>query len=568
MNFRGSRELPEAGAFRRDYRVATAALLLLGVALRFAAYAVGRPLWLDEASLSLNIGSRSLVGLTGTLDYHQFAPIPFLWGEWLVTRIAGISEYSLRALPLAAGVLLLIILWPVARRLLGDLEAVVAMALASISLPLIYYSGEVKQYGMDACVTVVLLALTASVLHDPRSKEAWRRLTIGGILSLWISQPSIFVLAGVGTALIAEPRVRAAPQWRRDAAMACGLWLSAFLLLYFLIYRQHAADSYLREYWEGTFLAPGAPNIMRRILRAARYALVEPVFRPVSPNWFAAGYALGALFAVGVYAAARRHGITVALLLTVPYGALTVASALGKYPIADRLVLFLAPLLFMVYSAALVFLIRWLPGRARSTASLALVLLLLAWRAESVLDFVAHPPMTSGDSRAVIGQTEQRNHGEPVYLYAEGVPLWIFYTTDWRAPDRARLRWAAGVQAPAPSTRVPPRMNADRESEYGRVRDYRGHRELIGLPSGVQALASVEPEMLLSHPDSGWAESEVGRLLRAGPERTAWLFISSANDIEVQELLAAVARVGGVIDYRRELGSMVYRVRFATPGTP
>jgi hypothetical protein len=555
-------------AVRQGYRVATAALILLGAGLRLAAYARGRPLWLDEASLSLNIASRSLVGLTGTLDYHQFAPIPFLWGEWLVTRVAGVSEYTLRALPLAAGIVLLIFFWPVARRLLGDLEAVVATALASISLPLIYYASEVKQYGVDALVTVLLLGLMVSVLHNPRSSRAWRRLTIGGTLSLWLSQPSVFVLAGLGMALIAAPAVRAAPRWKREAAIACGVWLSAFLLLYILVYRGGSGDAYLREYWGGTFLSPGAPNIMRRVLRAARYALVEPVFRPASPNWFAAGYALGALFTVGVYSAARRHGPTVALVLIIPYGAVAIASALGKYPIAERLLLFLAPLLFMVYAVALVFLTRCLPARARSIASLALVPLLLAWRAESVLEFVAHPPMTSGDSRDVISRAEQGNHGEPVYLYAEGVPLWMFYTTDWRVPDKARLRWAARAQALAPTAPVRGREVAADGLEDNLARDYRGRRELIGFPSGAEALAGVEPETVSAQPHPGWAESEVARLLRVAAERSAWLFIASASDVEVEDLIAALARRGGVVDYRRGEVSMVYRIRFSELGTP
>lgn len=534
------------------YRVAAAALILLGSVLRVAAYAAGRPLWLDEASLSLNIASRSPVGLTGVLDYNQAAPIPFLWGEWLVTRLAGVTEYSLRALPLAAGILLLMAFWPVARWVLGQQEGIVATALASISLPLIYYSGEVKQYGLDALVTVLLLGLTVSVIRHARSAAAWRRLAVGGLLGLCISQPSIFVLAGVGTALVAEPRVRAAPYWKARVAVACGAWLSAFLLLYFVVYRQGLEDLYLRQYWEGTFLAPSAPNIVRRVLRAARYALVEPVFRPESPNWFAAGYILCALFAVGVYAAARRHGAAVALLLTVPYGALAAASALGKYPIAERLLLFLTPLLFIVYGAALVFLAKLLPRRARAAGFLALVPLLLAWRAESVLDFVAKPPMTSGDSRALISHVEHRNHGEPVYIYPEGVPLWIFYTTDWSTPDRGRLRWAARAQGSA---------SEKWGTQEHLLRDYRGRRELIGLPSGVEALADVDLETVPDKPEPGWADGEVSRLLRAVGSGGAWLFVASANDAELRELLAAVARMGWVVEYDLgQDGTRVYRL--------
>jgi hypothetical protein len=559
--FLGSRyrQAIAAGEPRRVSRVIIAGLTVLGLGLRLAVYAGRRPLWLDEASLALNIASRSPASLAGTLDYHQFAPMPFLWAEWLVTRSVGVSEYSLRAVPLAAGVLLLLVIWPVARQLLGELPAVVVTALASISLPLIYYSSEVKQYGVDACTTVVLLALVLSVVRHAESSKAWRRLLVGGMLGLWISQPSIFILAGSGAALIAEPRVRAAPRWRRDVALTLGVWSSAFFILYVLTYRQGTADPYLRQYWEGTFLLPGAPDIVHRVLRAARYTLVEPVFRPVSANWFAAAYALGGLFLVGLYAAVRRHGLSAALLLTVPYGAVGVASALGKYPIADRLLLFLSPLLFMVYGAAIGILVDQLPLRARRGATAIVVGLLFAWRARSVFEFTTHPPLISGDTRGVISQIEQGNQGEPVYLYVEGVPLWMFYTTDWHAPDRQRLRWAAHSQAAAQANQG---KNGDGSSEDSLIRGFRGRREVIGLPSGVEALAGVAPEDLPAHPDSGWAQAEVRRILHAGVGRDAWLFVSSASDAELQALLAAVARRGGRIEWQRGNGTVAYRVRF------
>ena len=67
-------------------RFATGAILL-GILLRLRQYVEARPLWLDEAMLSLNILTRSFQGLLQPLDQDQTAPVPFLWGEKLLTLI-------------------------------------------------------------------------------------------------------------------------------------------------------------------------------------------------------------------------------------------------------------------------------------------------------------------------------------------------------------------------------------------------------------------------------------------------------------------------------------------------
>src|SRR5688572_28681353 len=89
---------------RTHLTLAVGLALGVGAALRLFALGSGASLYVDEAMLALNIGTRSLSGLLRPLDYGQTAPIAFLWAERLVVALAGMSEVSLRAIPFLAGI--------------------------------------------------------------------------------------------------------------------------------------------------------------------------------------------------------------------------------------------------------------------------------------------------------------------------------------------------------------------------------------------------------------------------------------------------------------------------------
>src|SRR5687768_11850613 len=96
----------------------------------------------------------------------------------------------------------------------------------------------------------------------------------------------------------------------------------------------------MREFWEGAFLTPGSPHLLTRMSRA----LVE-VSSAIDPGLTLLG--LGslalALALVGAATLHRRGQSPYAVLLLVPGVAPLLASALGVYPTATRLLLFAAP---------------------------------------------------------------------------------------------------------------------------------------------------------------------------------------------------------------------------------
>jgi hypothetical protein len=303
-------------------------------------------LYIDDARLALNVATRSFGALTGPLDLGQAAPIPFLWAEKLATLIGGISDNTLRVVPLLASMAVLVLLWKVGRRAFRDQPAVLATCLGAFSAFLISYAGAAKQYSSDALVTLLLVWLVLDVLQSSDDRAAWWRLVAGGVAALWCSHPAVFVLAGAALALPASAAVRAVLGWRRRYALTTIAWGAMFALTYVLILRGGTSDSYLRGFWESTFLAPGAPGFIGRASRAARATLVPPLVWP-GGALLGTPLVLGGLttlaFLTGLVSIVRRHGPSLALLCAGPYVAVFGAALIGMYPPAITM-LFAAPL--------------------------------------------------------------------------------------------------------------------------------------------------------------------------------------------------------------------------------
>ena len=146
------------------------AIILVGATLRIVGYLARWSLFIDDARLGTNVGGRSFLDLTRPLDYEQAAPILLLWADRLMTHLAGVNEFTLRAIPLVCGIGLLVLLWRGGRELVGEREALLATAIAAAAPLFLQYSAySVKQYGVDAFVTIALLTLTVPVIGIPPS---------------------------------------------------------------------------------------------------------------------------------------------------------------------------------------------------------------------------------------------------------------------------------------------------------------------------------------------------------------------------------------------------------------
>jgi len=324
-------------------RVLAALLILLGALLRVRQYLTGRSLWADEAALALNIVNRNFGGMFHPLDYDQGAPIGFLLVEKIFNSILGKNELALRLFPLITGLISLWLFYLLLKKITSEASGVsgagllTALALFAFNPRLIYYSSEVKQYILDVVVTILLLLTAVPVFGaSPRKKDfVW--LTLAGLITLWFSHPALFVLAGIGLTLIIITLKRRDYSNLRFVIGMGLLWVLEIVFLYLLILKDLGQNDYLREYWQGAFLPmppwsdPGwfttAINQNIGIQFGIPYA-VYFVFLVMLIGWIVLFYQN------------QSYAIAFAGIL---FFTLT-ASALGFYPVFERMILFLIPI--------------------------------------------------------------------------------------------------------------------------------------------------------------------------------------------------------------------------------
>ncbi len=551
-------------------RPVVAAVIVVGAALRVVYYLVGRSFWIDEARLALNIAERSYRALLQPLAYDQTAPVLFLWAERLAFALGGANELALRALPLLAGIACVLITYPLARRVLSAPAAVLATAVTAFSPTLVHYSSELKPYSSDALVAMVLALVAFDWLAEPGSRRRLVILASVGLVAPWVSAPAIFVLAAIGVTAV-WVAARRQPSTLPAAIALLGAWVTSFGLAYLLSYRSVSQAPYMRRFWEHAFLRPGAPDLVTRAWALWREVLWGAFLGgPSAGNVSGASglQALNANLAAVVFTGLLVHGLR-RLKLTVdapgmavliaPGLALLAAAVARVYPIGLRIALFEAPLLAIILAAGLEPVVRAIPLRtpARRWLALGAIWVLPAFRTTlaEIADLKDYEPMR----RLVHEYQRQRRPGEPVYVLAGAVPAWAFYTTDWHAPDRARLAEMARLA----SWRGASFENASRAEamqSIGVAAPTLGNgAELLGLASGVEWRQGVG--MIDSVAAPGWVAAEQGRL-RAAARPTIWVVMTHFAPSELM-LLRGLRVLGGRFAYlHQEQSGILARLEF------
>ena len=319
-------------------------LVGLGVALRLISYLHNRSLWRDEALLASNIESRSYAELLQPLDNQQAAPVGFLMLERFVVQSLGDSEYALRLIPLLAGIAAVFLLHSVARRSLAPAAVPIALGFFAISEKAVYYSSEVKQYSTDVAVC---LALILAAIEIGARTITWRNAALFGLagaVAVWLSHPSVFVLAGAGTALFLSCCWRR--QWlnARFVVAAAAVWVISFTLSYAAVLRETSHSRFLLTFWDdyGGF-RPADASVSSQAWWFID-VFVKAFENPAGFDWSvpaALAFLLGCASALYF----RRSRL---LMLAAPIPFVMLAAALRKYPFLDRLLLFLVPSLLLL----------------------------------------------------------------------------------------------------------------------------------------------------------------------------------------------------------------------------
>ncbi|MHB1313764.1 MAG: glycosyltransferase family 39 protein [Gemmatimonadaceae bacterium] len=542
--------------------------VLAGAAARLWALSQRGSPWLDEASLALNVMTRAFGALARPLDWGQAAPVGFLWVERVVASHADAPIAWLRLVPFAAGVTLPLLLWHLGRRGRGTGAGAIAAVTAAGSLLALRYSTEAKPYASDAAVTAALLLVALRLREAPEEQGRWWALAAAAVLAVFVSIPSVFVIAAIVLVFASDATVRRSRHALRIGVPALAASTLLFAVFWFLAYRPSAASAHLRDYWAPVMLDLRADD---RVLRVVR-VLMELTWIPLRWTGSLLGAAVGtALWVAGLAIVGgrdRRH----AALLAAPVVIAAVASMAGAYPLSDRLAFFAVPGVWIAQAAALIgvrnglFASRSVVANERTAAVFVVVVSLAigVWQFTDSDRFLQAPGSLE-PTRALFEQVDVEVGVTPVYVFARSAPAWLLATHDGSWREGARLaRWTAlagRVTSPGYENLSRPRAVRPGEGDSLVVRS--GARtELVGLAPGVQYRVAGAP--VPAEPSAGWAQEEARRLAAAAqPE--VWLvashFFAGSPRNELRPLVEAAEAAGLRVVEERRAGDDVVALR-------
>jgi Dolichyl-phosphate-mannose-protein mannosyltransferase len=544
-------------------------VLGFGALVRMVGFLQNGSLTGDEAMLALNIGGRSFGQLLEPLDYAQLATVPFLWVERVLALAFGVSEYSLRLLPLIGGITLVWVVYRLGQKIAGETAALVTVAFAATAFPLIRYSVEVKPYMIDGLVSAILIWMAVDVADHPTDRFRWIRLGVVGILGVLTSTPALLSCAAILSGLLIIAVRRKEAQLLLSLPFLGAMWGVTFWMPYAAWYAPTANAPYMRVFWAHAFLRPSGPDFLERIWQSlGDLACTMTCWRGVLNFW----PALLLLGLVGLVVIIRGRGPEYGLFLAGPIGAAFLSSALGRYPLAPRLLLFTAPNLALLLAMGSLAFAQTLEQRWPRLRSRWVLLLLLYPSVVPAATLAFAPPTEWGihgeEVRPLVAVYDRLAENEPVYVFPRAVPAWVFHTTRWTAPDTVRLRWVAHVAGPDGPGFVngPSRGMRTLGDGADLIYPYGPRKELYGNSTGAQGrsgLGYVPPR-----PDPGWAENEVWRM-RSVARPYLWIVLSDYAHGSLDEravLMHAVARAGGSVVYMKTAANAaLYRVRFEEP---
>ncbi len=356
--------------------------MLLGLLSRAIRYYLCFPLWADESFLCVNFINRSYAELLQPLDYHQVAPILFLWIERLAAQLLGFSEYSLRLFPFVCSMASVFLFRRMAEQLLSGPALLLAIGIFAVSYPGVRYAAEAKPYGSDLFISMAMLCLVVEWLQRramktkgsdgaryPACDNRWLWcLTVLMPLAVGLSYPAVFMAGGlslvVGWTLWQERGSRT--EWQAWLAWNFTL-VASFAFWFWLAGRvQNGAEGeFMGQYWKANFPPIREPwKVPLWLLKThASDFLAYPVG---GPNWASTVTLVFCL--AGFWRLVQEgKGLCLGLLLG-PVSLHFLAAALERYPYGGHVKFsqYLAPMICCLTAVGVVQVLDWWSRRGHS----------------------------------------------------------------------------------------------------------------------------------------------------------------------------------------------------------
>lgn len=321
-------------------------IISLGIVLRIIRYCYNPPLWFDEAVNAVDIIKRSLPEfMNPSPDYDGSYPFGFLILIKSAVILFNNTEYAFRLIPLIFGIMSILLFYRVSKQYINPEALPIALAFFAISDPLVLFSSEFKPYSVDLFFVLLIYILTSYVQAKELDRFRLSLFAVTGAITLWFSNPSVFVLAGVGTVMALSAMINMEWPKVRRLSIVFLIWAISFTALYFIYISKAYAHIGLGV--EGSLKSEHAfmpvPPMSFGDVKWYIDNFFETFDYPVGvalPGVAAIAFLVGG---VTVFSESRKKFFILMLPVFFTY----FAALLHKYPFKGRLILFLVPLLIL-----------------------------------------------------------------------------------------------------------------------------------------------------------------------------------------------------------------------------
>jgi len=392
-------------------------IIITGALLAIYQFIFNRSLWFDEALVSLNIINRNFQELTMPLSYHQVAPIGFLFVERTAVLIFGKTDLVLRIFPLISFLASIIFFYLYSNKLVKNkLIVLMATSIFSTSIILITYSSEVKQYSSDVLITVMILYYTLTV--QPKNNKSLFTYAVIGSIAIWFSNISIIILFVAGLYIL---YLEAFQRKNYRILFPILLWLLSFCIYYFLFIHNHPYAEWMMTYWKKAFLplnlfSDSLYSFLHRVLKRDFYGYILN---------FGAYWYIPLLISLGaIVYLLKQKKYTILYLCLSPIIVHLILSGLMLYPFSRRLILYISPLIILIFSIGLYNLFKYVNIKIiRLPYILLIIPILLAFNSKR-----SKFPIEKEEIKNSLNYIEQNiKKDDLIYIYYESSFAFMFY---------------------------------------------------------------------------------------------------------------------------------------------
>ncbi len=380
------------------------AFLALGIAARCVRYFARFPLWEDESFLCVSLHQRGFLGLLQPLEYHQVAPVLFLWLEKAIVLLLGFNELALRLPAFLSSLASVALFAHLARRLVTGQALVVCMALFAASYPCIRYAAEAKPYGTDLSVSLAVIALVVEWLRRPGQTRWLLGLAASAPCAIGLSLPALFTTSGMSLLLLVV-MVRHPPARRWGWWLAYNVAIAASAAaLYVLSLRPqlNAELGFMSGQWADAFVPLTSVFGFLKWLITTHTGILFA--HPVGDKNFGSTVTTILLVIGSGFLVQRQRWVVVSLLL-LPMGVHFAAATMQRYPYggAVKFSLYAAPMITLIMGVGCTALIRrkreMAPAAPWSKTAIAVLLVIASIGVGSMVSDVITPYKTTADVR-------------------------------------------------------------------------------------------------------------------------------------------------------------------------